>query len=68
MKDAFVLGEDIDEGIYDIARTHLQKLNMIDETVKKYIKEESKLSDEVTQVPDAVNVLYEMERAVWRRI
>lgn len=47
LKDAFILGEDIDEGIYDVAWNHLQKLNMIDDTVRKYILEEAKIIDDV---------------------
>jgi hypothetical protein len=35
---------------------------MIDETIRKYIKEEGKSDSEV--IPDAVQVIYEMERAV----
>ena len=62
LKEAFVLGEDIDDGIYDVAWNHLQKLKMIDATVDKFVLEEMKNDESV--VPDAVNVLYEMEWAV----
>lgn len=61
MKTAFVLGEDIDDGIYDVAWNHSQKLKMIDNVVDKYV---NKMGTSEGSLPDGVNVLYEMERAI----
>ena len=61
LKTAFVLGEDIDDAIYDVARNHSQKLRMINSIVDKYV---DKMNSVEGQLADGVNVLYEMERAV----
>ena len=61
LKTAFVLGEDIDNGVYDVARNHLQKLQMINSIVDKYV---DKMNSVEGQLADGVNVLYEMEWAV----